>query len=250
MATRTYSDIQEKRIAELLNGKVQSNSGGTKFGGGDIHTSQFLIEAKTNIEPKKTFTLKEEWISKMKEQAFEQGKQYSALAVSFDGENDYFLVDSNTFKEMIKMTKNGTKTRFHYQTNFTLTCPIKSENFEQARDYLVKDDMTEYLKGHCATEDCPLLARVIYSIEWNLLNEESGVIDLYTSTSLSENERWFISGWISGQNSDGLGEGFEQQDFAYVVDEVWDDDDNFADGEMARFDWQSNDYYLSEVEDD
>ena len=33
MTTRQASDNQEKQIAKLLNGKVQSNSGGTKFGG-------------------------------------------------------------------------------------------------------------------------------------------------------------------------------------------------------------------------
>ena len=78
MATRNYSDKQEIRIANLLYGKVQSNSGGTKFGGGDVHTSLFLIEAKTNETERKSFTIKKEWLDKMKEQQFEQGKMFSS----------------------------------------------------------------------------------------------------------------------------------------------------------------------------
>ena len=42
MATRDYSDKQEKHIAKVTGGKVQRNSGGTKFGGGDVHTDKFF----------------------------------------------------------------------------------------------------------------------------------------------------------------------------------------------------------------
>ena len=37
MPNRYFSDKQEKHIAKVTGGKVQSNSGGTKFGGGDVH---------------------------------------------------------------------------------------------------------------------------------------------------------------------------------------------------------------------
>lgn len=99
-STRHYSDAQEKRIAKTLGGKVQCNSGGTRFGGGDVHTSLFLIEAKTSEKPKSSFSVKEEWLKKAKLQAFEQGKMCSALAISFDTEKDYYIVDADTFKMM------------------------------------------------------------------------------------------------------------------------------------------------------
>ena len=75
MATRDYSDMQEKHIAMVTGGNVQSNSGGTKFGGGDVHTKKFFIEAKTPTECRKSFSIKTEWLEKMWEQAFEQGKE-------------------------------------------------------------------------------------------------------------------------------------------------------------------------------
>lgn len=104
MATRDYSDLQEKQISKLVNGKVQSNSGGTRFGGGDIVTETFLIEAKTPTKTQTSFSIKEEWITKAKEQAFEQGKSNSALAIRFDPQgDDYFLVDKRLFQHLVQM---------------------------------------------------------------------------------------------------------------------------------------------------
>lgn len=102
LLAKRYSEIQESRIAKSIGGRVQPNSGGTRFGGGDIHTQSFLVEAKTQTEHKKSFTIKEEWITKAREQAFEQGKSYSALAFSFDPEGpDYFIIDAAMFEELI-----------------------------------------------------------------------------------------------------------------------------------------------------
>lgn len=101
MSTRDYSSEQEKYIAKLLDGKVTPNSGGTKFSGGDILTDSFLIEAKTSMQLKQSFSVKKEWLNKMKEQAYEQGKQHSALAFQFepDGTN-YFVIEEKLFKDM------------------------------------------------------------------------------------------------------------------------------------------------------
>jgi hypothetical protein len=96
--TRTVSDKQEKRLSKLLGGRCQPNSGGTRTGGGDVHTKDFLIEAKTAMKPQKNFTIQKEWLDKAEEQAFEQNKPYSALAFSFDPEGpDYFVVDKRLF---------------------------------------------------------------------------------------------------------------------------------------------------------
>ena len=100
---KAYSVYQENDIARLLGGRVQSNSGGTRFGGGDVHTAEFLIEAKTPTKEQTSFSVKKEWIDKMREQAFEQGKLYSALAFRFapDG-NDYFVINSYLMRELVK----------------------------------------------------------------------------------------------------------------------------------------------------
>lgn len=100
---KDYSASQEHDIARLLGGRVQSNSGGTRFGGGDVQTAQFFIEAKTPTKEQISFCVKKEWIEKMREQAFEQGKIHSALAFRFapDGE-DYFVINSRLMRELVK----------------------------------------------------------------------------------------------------------------------------------------------------
>ena len=104
MPTRYFSDMQEKHIAKVTGGKVQSNSGGTKFGGGDVHTAKFLIEAKTPTKEQTYFTIKKEWIDKMKEQTFEQGKEESVLAFRFspDDKNDMYVLNERQFLEYLR----------------------------------------------------------------------------------------------------------------------------------------------------
>lgn len=103
MSTRNYSDIQEKHIAKVTGGNVQSNSGGTRFGGGDVHTGKFLIEAKTPTKEQKAFSIKKDWIDKMQEQAFEQGKEESVLAFRFspDENEDFYVLNEKQFLEYL-----------------------------------------------------------------------------------------------------------------------------------------------------
>lgn len=104
MATRDYSDKQEKHIAKVTGGKVQSNSGGTKFGGGDVHTDKFLIEAKTPAIERKSFTIMKDWLEKMREQAFEQGKEEAVLAFRFDPneDSDLYVLSQSQFLEYLR----------------------------------------------------------------------------------------------------------------------------------------------------
>ena len=104
MTTRYFSDKQENHIAKVTGGKVQSNSGGTKFGGGDVHTDKFFIEAKTPTKEQTSFTIKKEWINKMIEQAYEQGKEESVLAFRFDPDkdNDLYVLSQRQFLEYLR----------------------------------------------------------------------------------------------------------------------------------------------------
>ena len=104
MTTRDYSDKQEKHIAKVTEGKIQSNSGGTKFGGGDVHTDKFFIEAKTPAIERKSFTIRKDWLEKMKEQAFEQGKEESVLAFRFDPNTDIdlYVLSQRQFLEYLR----------------------------------------------------------------------------------------------------------------------------------------------------
>lgn len=73
-----------------------------------MQTAQFFIEAKTPTKEQTLFSIKKEWIDKMREQAFEQGKYHSALAFRFspDGE-DYFVLNSRLMRELVNYLEEG-----------------------------------------------------------------------------------------------------------------------------------------------
>jgi len=104
-SNRSYSDSQEDRIAKLTGGQVQRNSGGTRFGGGDVHTKYCLIEAKTPTKSQKSFTIEKDWLDKAQEQAFQQGKHIGIVAFRFDTEYkspNYFILDERTFLQFLE----------------------------------------------------------------------------------------------------------------------------------------------------
>lgn len=104
MATRDYSTRQEREIAKYMDGKIQSNSGGTKFGGGDVLTRLFLIEAKTPTKEKQSFAIKKEWLDKAKEQSFEQRKLFYMLAFRFEPNGrDYYVIEDWLAKQLIQI---------------------------------------------------------------------------------------------------------------------------------------------------
>ena len=93
--TRYYSDKQEKRTAKKLGAKVQTSSGSSDFLKGDVVSDTCLIECKTCITEKKSFSIKKEWLEKVDEQCYAMGKRYPILAFDFgDGENYYVLPES------------------------------------------------------------------------------------------------------------------------------------------------------------
>ena len=100
---KDFSEAQEKEIAKLLGGRVQCNSGGTRFGGGDVHTQSFFVEAKLPTKPQSSFSIQKAWMEKMKEQAFEQGFFRSSLAFRFEPDGpDYFVIDSRVMSELVE----------------------------------------------------------------------------------------------------------------------------------------------------
>lgn len=100
---KTQSQKQEQQIAKMVGGRIQANSGGTRFGGGDVHTKNLFIEAKTPLSDKASFSIKKEWLDKAQEQAFQQGKDYYALAFRFGpDEPDFFVIDRRLFRQLVK----------------------------------------------------------------------------------------------------------------------------------------------------
>lgn len=88
----------------------------------------------------------------------------------------------------------------------------------------------------------------VHSVTWDLLNDHEWEVTLIADEYLSAAQLELLSGWISGQNSDGLGEGFEQQPFAEHENEEWDvDDEEEPEIVMSSFDWETNPCTLTAV---
>lgn len=143
-----------------------------------------------------------------------------------------------------------------YRTSFWLTRPLRDiESFHKAQHYLETSNEP--------TEDCPSMsyffrkhvkeaARLGLSISWHLDDAMGGHITVESPEELNEEVLSEISKEISGQNSDGLGEGFEQCEFA--VSPATEEDDPYDishaefygwyDSVLSSFDWESNDYPL------
>lgn len=135
-----------------------------------------------------------------------------------------------------------------YRTRFNLTTCVN--DYDKAAAYLAADDMAAYLKGDPRSET--LKPEEILRCDWVLEDECSGYIECEFTRELTADELTGVSDWISGQASDGLGEGFSQQDFAWIPFDEDDEDslyyDPYAgDGEMASFDWQTNNYELTKI---
>lgn len=99
-STRYYSSRQEKKIAKSLGGKQVVNSGASRFDKGDVITDLFLIEAKTVVTEKKSFSIKKEWIDKNNEEAFAMHKPYNALAFDFGDGEQHYVISEKLFKKL------------------------------------------------------------------------------------------------------------------------------------------------------
>ena len=107
--TRFYSKNQENNVAKAVKGRRTANSGATAFSKGDVVTDKILIECKTTIEDKKSFTIKKDWLDKNKQEAFAMNKPYSTLVFNFGPTSDnYYIIDEKLFlrlKEVLEDEK-------------------------------------------------------------------------------------------------------------------------------------------------
>ena len=105
LATRYYSDKQEKHIAKVTGGKQTANSGATPFSKGDIRLDNMLIEAKTVTKEQSSFSIKKEWLIKNEEERFAMGKDYSALAFNFGDDENYYVISEKLFIKLVNYLK-------------------------------------------------------------------------------------------------------------------------------------------------
>jgi hypothetical protein len=103
--TRFYSKKQETKVAKAVEGKPVANSGAAPFVAGDVTTDTFLIECKTCVKEKQSFSIKKEWLEKNEKEKFMVGKSYSALAFDFGGDEQYYIINERLFKKLVKFLK-------------------------------------------------------------------------------------------------------------------------------------------------
>ena len=72
---------------------------------GDIETKNWLLEAKTCMKEQQQFTIKKEWLDKLKQESFAMRKEYFSLVFNFgikNGEN-YYILDERTFLQILDL---------------------------------------------------------------------------------------------------------------------------------------------------
>jgi hypothetical protein len=100
-ATRYYSSRQEEHVASIVGGKRTPNSGASNFSAGDVFvdSASMLIECKTPMTEKESFSIKKSWIDKNKEEAFAMRMSNTALAFEFGpGQKNYFVISEELFR--------------------------------------------------------------------------------------------------------------------------------------------------------
>lgn len=103
-STRFYSRKQEEHVANKLEGYVVVNSGAGLFNKGDvvINRASCLIECKTCLTDKNSFSIKKDWIEKNKEEANEMRLDNNALCFSFGPESkQYYIIDEKLMSFLI-----------------------------------------------------------------------------------------------------------------------------------------------------
>ena len=102
-STRYYSNIQEKHVAKVLNGKQNVNSGATKWIKGDCSVQNILIECKTVMTPKNSYTVKKDILQKLNNEAFSMGKSNCALAFNFEPNGEcFYVINERFFRELLE----------------------------------------------------------------------------------------------------------------------------------------------------
>ena len=103
-STRYYSDKHEKSICKALGASQQSNSGAGRFRKGDViqNEASLLIEAKTTMTDKGSFSVKKDWIIKNKEEAFALRKSNNCICFNFGPESEnFYIIDEKLMKYLV-----------------------------------------------------------------------------------------------------------------------------------------------------
>ena len=129
-----------------------------------------------------------------------------------------------------------------YRTTGRLTAPVNDPGAAMLylQEHQREAPMAQFIYPEQAAE-------LVVSVTWYLTGSETWAVDVVTEQDLVPEQLAELSEWISGQNSDGLGEGFEQQPFAEQL-EVEHDEEEDDEYLYASFDWETNPCTLARVQ--
>ena len=117
---------------------------------------------------------------------------------------------------------------------------ILTDNIDKIEDAIMSEQARELKMGEYISDHADIKGKVLFA-EWGVEEHYGalyGKIDCYLSEELSPEETERLKDAITGQNSDGLGEGFEQREIH--IDE----------GDLYVSYWQSGDEYFLHTEDE
>ena len=108
-STFAKAEQQTKFVADKLNMRPTARSGATLFGGkGDAQDELAIIECKTYMEKRDSFTVKREWLTKLAEERFQERKEFAILVQNFGGkpsEDNYVVMKLEDFAKMYEVYK-------------------------------------------------------------------------------------------------------------------------------------------------
>lgn len=96
-STRYYSNSHEESVSKALGGYRVSNSGAGHFNKGDVNIENLvLVECKTSMSEKGSFSVKKEWIDTLREECKATRIPFEAISIRFSpgGENLYVINES------------------------------------------------------------------------------------------------------------------------------------------------------------
>ena len=105
-STRYFSKIQENHVANVINGRTTPNSGATPYIKGDVVSkgtgdNSWLLECKTSMANKQSFSIKKDWLRILRQDAIQQGKLNYALVFNFGPNTEnYYVLSEAKFKEL------------------------------------------------------------------------------------------------------------------------------------------------------
>jgi hypothetical protein len=111
-STRYYSDAHEKSVCKALGASQTSNSGAATFAAGDCcqEAASLLIECKTCMTEKSSFSIKAEWLKKNRDEAFAKRLQNYCLAFNFGPDQpNYYVINEQLMKQLVEYLEESLK---------------------------------------------------------------------------------------------------------------------------------------------